>query len=69
VLSFEEYKKICGPEVLKLPEKDIRRTHEILTTLADFCYKSWIEEKARKKLSEIEKKPEDPGSLTQQTFW
>jgi len=49
VLSFEEYKKICGPEVLKLPEKDLLRIYEGLTTLADLCFRSWVKERRRKR--------------------
>jgi len=67
VLSFEEYKKICGPEVLKLPEKDLLRIYEGLTTLADLCFRSWVKEReTKKKPSEPEKKPDDLSSLIQE---
>lgn len=70
MLLFEEYKRICGPEMLKLPEKDLRRAYEILTTLADIVVKNWLEEKKNgKKLSEEEKQPEDSGTLTQGKLW
>jgi hypothetical protein len=45
VLTLDEYKKLIGPYLVGLSEKEIKQLYELDTTLASFSTKTWIEQR------------------------